>query len=106
MFPNIWPIHILPSSHAQARRSSEYSDDFDSEPEEAWTSADKKQKPKNKRSGSKNGDEDTDKDGDDDDDDVAVFEFVAKRWFAKDEDDGEIVRELVPTNADGGVDKV
>ena len=36
-----------------------------------------------------------------DDEDDCNFQFVCNRWFAKNEDDGEIVRELVPTDASG-----
>ena len=36
-----------------------------------------------------------------DDDDDCNYMFVVNRWFAKNEDDGQIVRELVPTDATG-----
>ncbi len=36
-----------------------------------------------------------------DDADDCNFMFVCNRWFAKGEDDGQIVRELVPTDASG-----
>ena len=35
------------------------------------------------------------------DDDDCNYMFVVNRWFAKNEDDGQIVRELVPTDATG-----
>ena len=31
------------------------------------------------------------------------YYFYVNKWFAKDEDDGQIVRELVPTDEDGNV---
>ena len=33
--------------------------------------------------------------------DIEEYWFVCKRWFAKDEDDGKIVRELLPTDENG-----
>ena len=36
-----------------------------------------------------------------DDEDECNYLFVVNRWFAKNEDDGQIVRELVPTDASG-----
>eukprot|EP00794_Sanderia_malayensis_P016965 gene16965-18674_t len=36
-----------------------------------------------------------------DENDECNFMFICNRWFAKGEDDGEIVRELVPTDASG-----
>ena len=36
-----------------------------------------------------------------DDEDECNYMFVVNRWFAKNEDDGQIVRELVPTDASG-----
>lgn len=33
--------------------------------------------------------------------DVEDYYFFVNRWFAKDEDDRQIVRELTPTDADG-----
>ena len=35
------------------------------------------------------------------DDDDCNYLFMCNRWFAKDEDDKQIVRELVPTDATG-----
>ena len=35
------------------------------------------------------------------DDDTEDYWFVCNRWFAKGEDDGKIVRELLPTDEDG-----
>ena len=39
------------------------------------------------------------KDGDDDE--TEDYWFVARKWFAKGEDDGKIVRELLPTDEHG-----
>ena len=36
-----------------------------------------------------------------DDEDECNYMFVVNRWFAKSEDDGQIVRELVPTDSSG-----
>ena len=36
-----------------------------------------------------------------DDEDECNYMFVVNRWFAKNEDDGQIVRELVPTDSSG-----
>ena len=62
----------------QAWRSSEYSDDFDSDSES--TSNDKKKKKEEEETR------------------VSTYEFIINRWFATDEDDGAIIRELVPSN--------
>lgn len=60
----------------------------------------KKQRRKSK-SGSKDSDEEEDKQ------DVAMdttkYLFVCNRWLARSEDDGQIVRELVPTDEQGKV---
>ena len=37
----------------------------------------------------------------DQEEDIEEYWFVCKRWFAKDEDDGKIVRELLPTDENG-----
>ena len=37
------------------------------------------------------------RDGDDDDEENDEYSFLCNRWLAKNEDDGEIVRELVPS---------
>jgi len=43
------------------------------------------------------------KNADDDEvgDDTEDYWFVCRRWFAKGEDDGKLVRELVPTDEHG-----
>ena len=41
------------------------------------------------------------RDGDEAQEDVEEYWFVCKRWFAKNEDDHKIVRELLPTTEDG-----
>jgi hypothetical protein len=33
--------------------------------------------------------------------DVEDYYFFVNRWFARDEDDKQIIRELLPTDADG-----
>ena len=85
----------------QARRSSEYSEDFESESESHLRRASR-----STRSSEDRHNDDDEEDDDADYDDMATYEFDVRRWFAKDEDDGAVVRELVPTNARDGDEKV
>lgn len=62
--------------------------------------APKKKKKKGKKTLKKDEKKDEDVEEFDDDDDCNYM-FVVNRWFAKNEDDGQIVRELVPTDATG-----
>lgn len=55
----------------------------------------KKKKKKTRKSESKASDDD-EEDGDD-----YEYLFLCNRWLAKNEDDGEIMRELVPSNKSG-----
>jgi len=36
-----------------------------------------------------------------DQEEVETYHFVVRRWFDKSEDDGQIIRELVPTDESG-----
>ncbi|XP_078580092.1 lipoxygenase homology domain-containing protein 1-like isoform X2 [Branchiostoma floridae x Branchiostoma japonicum] len=61
---------------------------------------DKKKKKKSKKDSSSSS-SDSEKEEDWKKSNAEVYLFVANRWFAKDEDDKQIVRELVPTDESG-----
>ena len=57
------------------------------------------EKSKKKKKGKKSRDGDDDDEGNDEND--YEYLFLCNRWLAKNEDDGEIVRELVPSTKSG-----
>ena len=56
------------------------------------------EKTKKKKKGKKSRDDDDDEENDEND---YEYLFLCNRWLAKNEDDGEIVRELVPSTKSG-----
>ena len=58
-----------------------------------------RKKKKSRKKSDRHGDDDEDEDNGDEND--YEYLFVCNRWLAKNEDDGEIVRELVPSTKSG-----
>ncbi|XP_078666046.1 lipoxygenase homology domain-containing protein 1-like isoform X1 [Branchiostoma floridae x Branchiostoma belcheri] len=85
----------------KSKKDDSSSSESSSEDEKKKTSKKKEKKKKKSKKDSSSSSSDSEKEEDWKKSNAEVYLFVVNRWFAKDEDDKKIVRELVPTDEAG-----